>query len=200
MANARTLRDEHREATRAALIDSGRKLFAEQGFAGASLDDIARDARVSKGAIYHHFGSKVDLFQAVYRTIEEEVETASAVAASSGRSPIDAILLGVDAYLDAAMAPDVQRITLIDAPAVLGSDADIDADKSRHHENLRNAILLAIDSGSMKPIDAGCLAHLIRGGCLQAAILIARSPRKGPTRERVGATLATLIRGLVPAE
>lgn len=196
MSGGRSLRDEHSDATQAALIGAARKLFAEQGYAGASLEQVATAARVTKGAIYHHFGGKKELFRAVYRTIEEEVEAASAVAAASGRSPIDAMLRGVDAYLDAALAPDVQRITLIDAPAVLAAEEDAGLDDARHHESLRDAISFAIQSGAMKPIDADCLAHLIRGGCLQAAQLIARSPDDGPMRERMGATLATFIAGL----
>ncbi len=196
MPTSRPLRDEHRDATRAALITSARGLFADQGFQATSIDDIARAARVTKGAIYHHFTNKEDLFRCVYLELEAEVEHASATAASLGNSPIDGILRGTDAYLDAAMAADVQRITLIDAPAVLGPDAIGDPNDNPGHRGLRTVIADAVEAGTMKPIDADCLAHLLRGGCLQAAMLIARSSSQAETRVKVGDTLHVLIEGL----
>jgi AcrR family transcriptional regulator len=196
MTTSRPLRDEHRDATRLALVTSARELFAAKGFQATSLDDVAGAARVTKGAIYHHFANKQALFRSVYLTIEAEVEHASATAAAQGRSPIDAILRGTDAYLDAAMATDVQRITLIDAPAVLGEDATSDPGDNPGHIGLSAVIADAIEAGTMKLVDADCLAHLLRGGCVQAAMLIARSSSQVDTRRKVGETLHVLIEGL----
>lgn len=173
-----------------------RQLFAANGFSATSIDAIAAQARVTKGAVYHHFASKQELFRAVYLTIESEVEAASGAAAAKGRSAIDAILRGVDAYLDAAMSGDVQRITLVDAPAVLGPHPNGDPDDNPGHVGLRTVISEAIAAGSVKPIDPDSLAHLIRGGCLQAAILIALSKTQRATRKKVGDTLRALIQGL----
>ncbi len=192
------LRDEHRDATRAALVASARRRFASDGFAATSVDDIAADARVTKGAIYHHFASKEELFRSVYLDIETEVETSSAMAASTGSSAIDAIQRGVDAYLDAALKPDVQRITLIDAPAVLGPEPNGDDAEQPGHLGLRALIAGAVDSGEIQNVDDYCLASLIRGSCLQGALLIARAADPADARTLVGATLHTLIQGLAP--
>ena len=139
------------------------------------------------------------LFDAVYRTVEAEVERASATAAAKGTSPIDAILRGADAYLDAAMATDVQRITLIDAPAVLGRDVYEDPADHPGHVGLRTVIESAVEAGTMRPIDADSLAHLLRGGCVQAAMLIAQSRNQPASRKKVGDTLHALITGLAPS-
>jgi hypothetical protein len=94
------------------------------------------------------------------------------------------------------MAADVQRITLIDAPAVLGPDANGHPNDNSGHRGLRTVIADAVEAGTMKPIDADCLTHLLRGGCLQAAMLIARSSSQAETRAKVGDTLHVLIEGL----
>lgn len=196
MSSPLSLRQEHRDATRGALVGAARRLFAANGFSETSIDAIATEARVTKGAVYHHFRNKQELFRAVYLVVETEVDMASGVAAAKGRSPIDSILRGVDAYLDAAMANDVQRITLVDAPAVLGPEPNGNPNDNPGHVGLREVINDAVKAGSIKRVDGDSLAHLIRGGCLQAATLIARSNDQGATRKKVGATLRTLIRGL----
>ncbi len=181
-------------------MTSARRLFTEHGYASTSVDDIAADARVTKGAVYHHFANKQALFRTVYLEIEAEMEALSATAASGATSILDGILRGVDAYLDAALRDDVRQITLIDAPSVLGSPPRGAPDGEERHIELRDVIHAAVRAGAMNDVDADCLAHLIRGGCVQAAILIARSSQPESTRARVGATLHTLLNGLVPAK
>ena len=108
------------EATRAELVGAARRLFAEHGYGGVGTEEIVRAAGVTRGALYHHFAGKKDLFRAVYEDIERElVEQIAAVAVSAG-DPVSALRAGAQAWLDACEEPDVQQIALLDAPSVLG--------------------------------------------------------------------------------
>ncbi len=115
----RATQAQRRERTRAALIDAARALFAERGFAGAGREDIVERAGVTRGAMYHHFNSKEDLFRAVYEVVEQELCEAVAARAVAGEDAVDGLRLGALAFLDAAATPEVRRIVLLDAPAVL---------------------------------------------------------------------------------
>jgi AcrR family transcriptional regulator len=116
----RTRRAEHTGATRQALVREARKLFAARGFAGAGIEEIARRARVTTGALYHHFADKRDLFQAVAEQIEQELMEQAAQAAAGQPTPWAMLEAGIDVMLDACAAPGVHRIAFRDAPNVLG--------------------------------------------------------------------------------
>src|SRR5215472_11401403 len=122
-----TLRSQHVEATRRAVLASARSLFGRQGYAQTSVDEIAAAARVTKGAVYHHFASKEALFRAVYEEVEAEAQARAAAVVDPKGSPVEQIVTRVDAYLDAALDEEIRRITLIDGPAVIGLDPDTPA-------------------------------------------------------------------------
>src|SRR5947209_12633099 len=115
----RTRLEERSEETRQALIQAARELFAERGFAGVGTEEIVRAARMTRGALYHHFESKEDLFRAVYEQVEQELVEHIAAMAVSSTDPIEVLRLGARAFLEACEDPAVQRIALIDAPSVL---------------------------------------------------------------------------------
>src|SRR5262245_55635054 len=106
----RNRRDDHTEATRQALLREGRKLFAARGFGGAGIEEIARRARVTTGALYHHFAHKRDLFQAVAEQVEQELMEQAMQAAARQASPWEMLVAGIDVMLDACAAPGVHRI------------------------------------------------------------------------------------------
>ncbi len=110
---------QRRERTRGALIDAGRALFAERGYAGAGREEIVERAGVTRGAMYHHFSSKEALFLAVFEVVERELCDAIAQHAMVSRDPIEQLRLGARAFLDAAATTEVRRICLLDAPSVL---------------------------------------------------------------------------------
>jgi AcrR family transcriptional regulator len=114
-----SLRSQHVEATRRAVLAAARSSFGSKGYAQTSVDEIAAAARVTKGAVYHHFASKVALFRAVYSEVEAEAQARTAEAVDPKASPIDLLVAGVNAYLDVALDQEVQRITLIDGPVLL---------------------------------------------------------------------------------
>src|ERR1700722_9348726 len=116
----RSLRAEQVAQTRAALVAAGRRLFGEQGFAGTSVEDLAREARVTTGALYHHFSTKTSLFEAVFEEAHAELMAASAQRAGDAPDEIEALARGFESFLDAVLQPDVQQIIVVDGPAVLG--------------------------------------------------------------------------------
>src|ERR1700716_3383957 len=117
---ARTTKAEQSEATRAALLGAARPLFAERGYAAVATEQIVRAAGVTRGALYHHFDGKEELFAAVYEEVEADLVAELGQMAAEAADPLDALHLGAAAFLEACRRPEVQRITLIDAPSVLG--------------------------------------------------------------------------------
>jgi AcrR family transcriptional regulator len=193
-----SLRAEQVEATRQAIIASARRLFGANGYSATSIDDIAGEARVTKGAVYHHFETKHELFRAVYAEVEADAQARTSRAARPGSLPIDLLVQGMHAYLDASLDPEVQRITLIDAPAVLGPEPEGPAGEQPFHQAMRKFVAAGMRAGAITKLDADALAHVLAGSILQGAMVVARSPDPTAARRRVGAVLEAMIRGLAP--
>jgi AcrR family transcriptional regulator len=194
------LRDDHVEATRRALLAAARRRFGTQGYGATSLDDVAADAGVTKGALYHHFRGKEHLFLAVYDEVEGDLSAHGMAAAAQGSDPVDALKRGFGAFLDLALDPVVQRIALLDAPSVLGTAAKLEVDARHSLAAVRLAVEMAIAEGLLAPLDPDALASLLIAACSQAALLIATADDPTAARPRVGAALDRLITGLVPPE
>jgi len=182
---------ERSEATRGVLLVAARDVFATSGFAAATIDDIVREAGVTRGALYHHFGSKEEVFREVYEALEKELADRSAVAAMAGRTPHTRLQRGVDAFLDACLEPAVQRIALLDGLSVLGWEA-------WHEIGVRyNFGLLVIGLRGVvtdKPVEP--LAHLLQGALMRAGMVIARSDAPALMRRVMGAELRAILAGL----
>ena len=99
---------------------AGRQLFGTSGFAATSVEDIARAARVTTGALYHHFPTKAAVFEAVFEQVHADLLAASVTAAAGAANAIDLLAAGFGAFLDKVLEPEVQQIIITDAPAVLG--------------------------------------------------------------------------------
>ena len=119
MPEVKSRRELYSEATRAALLDEATTLFAERGYAGTSLEDVASASRVTRGAVYHHFASKQALFEAVL-DLQEERATSEIVAAAGAANPWDAAMLALDAYLSHCCDPVYGRLVWLEGPAALG--------------------------------------------------------------------------------
>src|SRR5437763_14874590 len=111
---------EQSEVTRAALVDAAQALFAERGFADTPTEAVVKTAGVTRGALYHHFTDKTDLFRAVYERLEQRMIARVEEAVAGLTDPIEVLQRGADAFLDACMEPAVQRIVLLEGPTVLG--------------------------------------------------------------------------------
>jgi AcrR family transcriptional regulator len=184
------------QTTRAALLASGRALFAAHGFAGTAREDVVARAGVTRGALHHHFGTKQQLFAAVFETLEQELATRIATAAMAGRDPFDQLRRGCHEFLDAALDPAVQRIVLLDAPAVLGWAAwrEIDA---RYGLGLVTEGLRAVfAAGPAAPRPVEPLAHLLLAALNEAAMLVAGATDPARARAEVGAIIDHLLGSL----
>ena len=192
------LRSQHVEATRRAVLASARSLFGSKGYAQTSVDQIAAGARVTKGAVYHHFANKEALFRAVHAEVESEAQARAIAARDPAQPLVDQIVAMVDGYLDAALDEEIRRITLIDGPALLGLEPDLPADQRANEEGLRAFIAVAIERGELVDVDPGVLTPLIGGLALQGGLLIARAGDPDATRVALGQAIEALLRGLAP--
>lgn len=190
-----SLRAEQVAQTRAALVTAGRELFGTKGFAATSVEDIARTARVTTGALYHHFPTKVAVFEAVFEQVHADLLAASAAAAVSADGPIELLAAGFGAFLDKVLEPEVQRIVITDAPAVLGLARFVELDERYALAATVEALEAANQAGALRVDDPQTLARLLFGALTRAGLLIASSPDPKATRDAVAATLRTLIRG-----
>jgi len=192
------LRSQHVEATRRAVLAAARSSFGKKGYAQTSVDEIAAAARVTKGAVYHHFAGKEALFRAVYSEVEAEAQARTAEAIDPNGPPVDQIVAGVNAYLDVALDEEIQRITLIDGPTVLGLEPEGPADQQPGFLALRSFIATAIADGQLVDLDPEVLTHLVGGLSLLGGLLIARSSDPDGTRAALGPALDLMLRGLAP--
>jgi AcrR family transcriptional regulator len=162
-------------ATRTALISAGRRLFAEHGFAGVGTEAIVHEAAVSRGALYHHFADKTELFAAVLDNVEGEVsgQLAAVVRADTSGGFVEVMIRSVEAWLDACQRPEVQRIVLVDGPSVLGW-ARWREICQRHILGLVSAVLAeGMADGSLDPQPVTPLAHLLLAIADEAAMYVA---------------------------
>jgi AcrR family transcriptional regulator len=196
MSKSTSRRVRQTDATRSALLAAARARFAEHGFAGTSISDIAGDAGLTKGAVYHHFTSKEHLFELVFEAMEAELAARGAEAARGGTDPLDALARGFESFLDAALEPDVRRIVLTDGPAVLGTARYQELDEQYAYAGVVAAIEGAARRGLLRPVDPDALARLLLGACASAGGLVARADDPVAARDRTGRTLRALITGL----
>lgn len=180
------------------MIGAARHLFAERGYADVGTEEIVRAAGVTRGALYHHFEGKRELFAAVYERIEAELaeRIATGALAANVESPLEAMRAGAEMFLAACTEPEAQRIVLLDGPSVLGWDRwrEIAAD---HGLGLIEASLqAAIDAGAVEPQPVRPLAHVLMGALDEAAMLVARADDPEKMRTEVGRTLDSLLGAL----
>jgi AcrR family transcriptional regulator len=190
-----SLREQQVEATRRAVLDAARALFGRQGYTQTSVEEIAAAARVTKGAVYHHFANKEALFRAVHAEVEADAQGRAARAGmAAAGSRLDGIVAGLNAYLDAALDEEIRRITLVDGPALLGLEPVDQPDAA----DATAFVVAAIERGEIIDLDPRVLADLIGGLALWGGLLIARAAEPEPTRAAVGQALDAMLRGLAP--
>jgi AcrR family transcriptional regulator len=197
-------RTEHAADTRQALVDTARRLFAEQGFAATGTEEIVVGARVTRGALYHHFKDKNDLFRAVMEQVAREVadELISAELAGNGLAPAGAtawaeVRGGLAAFLDlCVVTDDFQRIVLVEGPVVLGHEAWDDL-VAQHGSNLLTEWLSrAMEQGSIALVPVQPLTRLLIAMIVETSLYIAKAADRAAARAAMGAALDRLLDGL----
>jgi AcrR family transcriptional regulator len=188
-------RAEQREQTRQTLVRESRQLFATLGYGAVGLSQIVAAAGVTKGALYHHFTSKADVFRAVLEQVQQEVAEQVVAAAEAQDNSWARLTAGCRAFLTASTAPQVQRIMLVDAPAVLGwaEWRALDEAASGHH--LSEALTDLITDGTIAAQPVTPLAHLLSGAMNEAALWLATTT-SAHALDQTWAALASLLEGL----
>jgi AcrR family transcriptional regulator len=192
-----TLRAEQVAQTRAALVTAGRLLFGTKGFAATSVEDIARAARVTTGALYHHFPTKAAVFEAVFEQMHAEMLVASAEASAAADGALEQMAADLGVFLDRVLEPEVQRILVTDGPAVLGLARFIELDERYAFEAAVEVLEAANAAGLLAVEDPPTLMRLLFGAVTRAGLLIASSPDPKATRDAVGATFRQMISGFL---
>jgi AcrR family transcriptional regulator len=187
---------ERSEATIGELVSAARTLFAERGFAGTSIEDIVRAAGVTRGALYHHFADKTELFRAVLEEEEKALVRASAEAAARKRGAWSKVEAGCDAFLDACLDKGVQQIVVTDAPAVLGWDAVREIEFGYWLTTTTRSIEKAIAEGTLPERPAEPLAHLIFGALCEGSYVIVGASDQRAAMNEVRGELRRLLRSL----
>jgi AcrR family transcriptional regulator len=168
-------RVEQGQATRAALIGVATELFAANGYDGTAIPVVLDAAGVSRGALYHHFGSKEALFEAVLQAVEAQATFKVTRAAGGATDPLDGLRRGCAAYLAMCRDPVVRRISLIDAPAVVGWERWREIDEQHAFGLVKAAIAAIAADGRVKPELVDVMAHMVLAALLEVALLVARA-------------------------
>ena len=192
-------REEYSEASRRALLDSARSRFETLGFTATSLDQVAADARLTKGAVYHHFASKKALFEAVLDEVEDETMAMIAAAAAGKPSARESGLAGLDAFLERCLDPGYQRICFQEGPVALGF-LEWWAKGAQREMSLVDGLVRALaDEGRIDTDHLDTLTELLFGSLFAGAFSIARSKNPVATRDAVRQVVVRLIEGMHPA-
>ena len=162
------------EKNRVKLIAAARKAFAEKGYSAASMAEITADAGLTRGALYHNFGDKRGLLAAVVEQIDSEMASRAQEIGARAGDDWQGLLAEGAAYIEMALDPEVQRIVLLDGPAVLGDPSQWPS-QSSCLQATRRTVEGLIARGILKPVDAEAAARLLGGAALNAALWIAAS-------------------------
>ncbi len=189
------------EATRAHILRVARRLFAQRGYAGTSIEDLVERVRMTRGALYHHFRDKKDLFRAVWEQAIREAHANIIAAAEGGSDLWDRLRRGREAFLDSWTDPEACRIALVDGPSVLGLEERRQIQNSMGAEFADNSLLeqslkMLVDAGEVGPLPMGALATVLGGAFDAAALAIASADDKQKARREIGSALNLLVDGL----
>jgi AcrR family transcriptional regulator len=194
-----TLRARQAEGTRQLLIATARVLFTEQGYAATSVEEIIQRAGVAKGALYHHFGGKDDLFRVVYDAVQADAVAGVVAAAHAEQEPWAAVRAGLSAFLDACLQPSFRRIVVLDSVGVLQQQVWDGGIEHNELPMLRIVLTPLVAADLLPGVGVEPLVHVTLGGLYGAALYIARSRRPRVARGEAEAVLDALIAGLQAA-
>jgi AcrR family transcriptional regulator len=186
---------DRRAETIGAILAAARKLFGSNGFETTSIDDIAAKAGVAKGAVYHHFKSKEEIFTRVLDGVQQELAEAQVPqAVRKLRDPLDQIAGGVLHYLIAATQPGIGQILLVDGPVVIGWAKWREIDDRYFGQGARAAVALLLGPKSTQQEIETC-AHLLLGAVMEAALVCAKAADPKRTARQYSDGIRTMLQG-----
>lgn len=196
-AGLRQARGRPSEGAREALVEAAHELFVERDYGQVSTEEILTRSGVSRGALYHHFPTKLDLFRAVFMASERRVIDRIGAVAPVASSPFEALLLLAKGYLRAAEGDEeLRRIGLGQSRAVLGWEGWREACTELGVGTALAAVTAAIEAGELPPRDPETMAIVLLGAMIDAAMLIVLAEDRAVARERSELVVADLLEGL----
>jgi AcrR family transcriptional regulator len=192
----KTRRQEYAETTRQALLAAARSLFARDGYAETSIDEIVRHERLTKGALYHHFKNKKELFDAVVDDFLAEMVAQVTSAVQSAADPWERAITALDVFLAGCLNPAYQRIVIHEAPAVLGWSAWREKEQRSGMALVATLLddLIAANLIQRQPVEL--VAQILVAAIMEAALAITHSADPAATRKEARRVLERIIRAL----
>ncbi|OBI84974.1 TetR/AcrR family transcriptional regulator [Mycobacterium asiaticum] len=182
------------DRTRRDLIDAGRELFVQRGYFNTSIGDLVDKSGVgTRGAFYHHFKDKAELFRAVFEEVENDLTLRSIAAPPQGTDPWQRLSRGLHGFLDAALEPEVQRVMLVDGPAVLGWRELRAIQENNSIALINEKVREAIADGIIDDQPVGELTHMIVAAVEEASKLVAHAANPTQARRRAAKILDRLL-------
>jgi AcrR family transcriptional regulator len=192
---ARRTQAERTEATTTALVDAARELFTQDGYVATSLDAVAARARVTKGAVYHHFEGKQQLFEAVFAREVERLSDAMTAVYATKQDPWDAFVACCRAFLQECLEPGLQRIMLLDALTAMGWEG-VRRMEAPMMSMMEVAITRAVEAGRIAPRPAGPLAVFLYGALCETSMNVARAENQKAAHRKAVTELSHVLDGL----
>ena len=192
----RSRRVDYTESTRQALVDSGQDLFTKRGYAGTSLEAIVKRARVTKGALYHHFSGKQALFEAAFDQVETSAMNKLTEAVAGKGTAWDRALEGIQAYVGVCLEPAYQRIVIHEAPVVMGWERWREAEEHFSYGLVRATVEALIDAGEMAALPVEVTARILFGALSAGAETIASAADSKKAAAEVRKTIVAVMEGM----
>ena len=189
------LRDRQAAATRQLLVSVARELFAKQGYAATSVEEIAQRAGVARGALYHHFSGKDELFRAVYEAVQADTASRVVATALAAEDPWEGVRSGLSAFLATCLVPEFRRIVVLDSVSVLHQDV-WDSGIEQIELPMLRSVLTPLVETYLPGLEIEALVHVALGGLYGAALYIARSPDPETGRQSADAVVDTILGAL----
>ena len=181
------------EQTRQAIVGAAHDLFAADGFAATSTAAVVEAAGVTRGALYHHFADKTDLFRAVFERLETELNETIITNALAQTDARDAFVAGCGTMLDFMVRPDYHQIAVVDAPAVLGSSVWHAIDYSTGLVSLQMGLHALEKAGYLRVLNTPAVAVAMFGALTEAGIVLSRGGEGVPTRDQLLDAVVSLV-------
>jgi AcrR family transcriptional regulator len=192
----RSRRVDYTESTRQALVDSATELFTKRGYAATPLDAIVKRARVTKGALYHHFSGKQALFEAAFDAVETTAIGRLSVAVDGDGTAWERAMAGIQAYVSVCLDPAYQRIVIHEAPVVMGWERWREAEEHFSYGLVRATVESLVEAGEIEELPVEVTARVLFGALSAGAEAIAGSPEPKKTALDVTKTITTVMTGM----
>jgi AcrR family transcriptional regulator len=196
VVTVRSRRLEYSESTRQALVDSAVELFTERGYAATSLDEVAKRARVTKGALYHHFSGKQALFEAAFDAVERSAMSKIAEIVVGPGGAWERATTGLQQWFRVCLDPSYQRIVINEAPVVMGWERWREAEDHFSFGLVRAALQGLIDAGEIEAVPVEAAARLLFGALSAGAMMIASADDPKKSTAEVATTIVWMLESL----